>query len=113
MPESPKPRFRDAVYALVCQIPAGRVSGYGHVAARLGHPRMARQVGWALAALEPGSLVPWWRVIRSNGTIALQGDPTRGPLQRVLLVEEGVPFAAEDRVDMGLARWDDPSEEEA
>ena len=103
------PRFRDAVYALVSEIPSGAVLGYGHVAARLGHPRMARQVGWALAALEPGSLVPWWRVIRSDGTLALQGDPSRGPLQRALLLEEGVPFTAEHTVDMRLARWTEAS----
>ena len=30
------------VYALVASIPPGRVMGYGHVAAALGHPRMAR-----------------------------------------------------------------------
>lgn len=82
--------FRRAVYAVVERIPAGRVLGYGHVAAALGSPRAARQVGYALAALPPETAVPWWRVIRSDGSIALQGDPARGPRQVALLEREGV-----------------------
>jgi len=97
--------FRAAVYAAVRQIPPGRVLGYGHVATLLGRPRAARQVGYALAALEPGTQVPWWQVLRSNGSIALQGDPDRGPRQAALLRQEGVAVH-ETQVDMDRARWD-------
>lgn len=97
--------FRARVWAEVRLIPPGRVLGYGHVAARIGRPRLARQVGWAMAALPADTEVPWWRVIRSSGHLALQGDPTRGVLQRGLLEAEGVVFD-EDRVDMGLFCWD-------
>lgn len=96
--------FNARVYAVVSSIPPGRVMGYGHVAGALGHPRMARQVGWALAALPAGSGVPWQRVIRSSGALALQGDPTRGALQRALLEEEGVRFDG-DRVPMDRYGW--------
>ena len=96
--------FREAVYHAVRQIPRGRVLGYGHVGALIGHPRAARQVGYALAALMPGSDVPWWRVIRSDGSIALQGDPARGPLQ-IRLLQEGEIAVLEARVDMGRFRW--------
>lgn len=99
--------FRAAVWAAVCHIPAGRVLGYGHVAALLQRPRAARQVGYALAALPPGADVPWWRVLRSDGSIALQGDPARGPLQARLLADEGV-VVAQHRVDMGRFRWTPP-----
>jgi methylated-DNA-protein-cysteine methyltransferase-like protein len=100
-------RFRDAVYEVVRTIPKGRVLGYGHVAAILGEPRRARHVGFALSRLEPGSNVPWWRVLRSSGEIALQGDPTRGPLQRARLIEEGVQFVDRKRqkVDMKAHQW--------
>ena len=98
--------FREQVYAEVRRIPSGRVLGYGMVAARLDRPRLARQVGWALAALEPDSDVPWWRVIRSSGHLALQGDPARGPIQRRLLEDEGVVFEGSERVDMRLYCWD-------
>jgi methylated-DNA-protein-cysteine methyltransferase-like protein len=100
-------QFRDAVYNVVRTIPKGRVLGYGHVAAILGEPRRARHVGFALSRLEPGAEVPWWRVIRSNGEIALKGDPTRGPLQRARLIEEDVAFVdrARTKVDMKTSQW--------
>jgi methylated-DNA-protein-cysteine methyltransferase-like protein len=97
--------FRARVYAVVAGIPAGRVMGYGHVAAALGSPGLARQVGWALAALPLARTdVPWQRVIRSSGGLAFQGDPARGALQRSLLAAEGVDFEG-DRVPMARFAW--------
>jgi methylated-DNA-protein-cysteine methyltransferase-like protein len=95
------PGFRARVYAIVNAIPAGRVMGYGHVASALGAPGMARQVGWALAALPADTDVPWQRVVRSSGQIAAQGAPGRSLLQRALLEAEGVTFLRE-RIDMAL-----------
>ena len=97
--------FRRAAWAAVACIPRGRVLGYGMVATLLGSPRAGRQVGYALAALEPGTDVPWWRVIRSDGSLALQGDPDRGPRQAERLREEGVEVV-DWRVDMGRFAWD-------
>jgi methylated-DNA-protein-cysteine methyltransferase-like protein len=96
--------FREAVLAMVECIPPGRVAGYGHVASWLGHPRAGRQVGYALATLEPGTCVPWWRVIRSNGSIALQGDPSRGPRQLHRLSDEGIEVR-DWRVSMKRYAW--------
>lgn len=96
--------FRERVYAVVRGIPPGRVMGYGHVAAALGAPGAARQVGWALAALPAGTDVPWQRVIRSSGHLALQGDPARGTVQRLLLEAEGVALTG-DRVPMDRYGW--------
>jgi methylated-DNA-protein-cysteine methyltransferase related protein len=108
--DRPRLGFNERVYLVVHEIPRGRVAGYADVAAILGTPRAARQVGWALSALEhrkegdPG-LVPWHRVIRSSGHIALQGEVGRGLLQRALLEEEGIVFEG-DRADMLRFRWD-------
>jgi methylated-DNA-protein-cysteine methyltransferase related protein len=114
--------FRAKVYDIVRQIPAGRVCGYGGVAALCGSPRAARQVGYALAALRPvdgvhgvaedprGRAVPWQRVLRTTGHIAFAGDPVRGPLQQRLLEEEGIVFE-QDRANMKRFRWA-PSVEE-
>ena len=82
--------LRPAVWALTELIPEGTVTSYGALAAALGRPRAARQVGYALAALPAGHPAPWWRVVRADGSIALQGDPARGPLQAQLLRDEGV-----------------------
>ena len=84
--------FRARAQAFAATIPAGRVMGYGHVAAALGNPGAARQVGYAMAALPPDTEVPWHRVLHSDGTLALRGDPVRSVVQRGLLEREGVRF---------------------
>ena len=103
--------FRESVYLVTSEIPEGRVIGYGHIAAVIGSPRAARQVGMALKALsadqaQPTSphAIPWWRVLRSSGHIALSGDPIRPTLQQILLEEEGVEIVM-GRVNMSLYGW--------
>ena len=98
--------WTEAVYATVAQIPAGWVLGYKDVAVLLGHPGRARHVGFALAAMTPHHTAPWWRVIRSDGTVAMQGDPERGPEQLRRLHAEGVSASAAGRVSMKRFRWD-------
>lgn len=88
---------------MVRAVPAGRVTTYGDVATVLGSPRVARHVGWALAALRAED-VPWHRVINARGTISFRGDTGRGVLQRVLLEQEGIPFDARGRVDLQVWR---------
>lgn len=48
-------------------IPRGKVLAYGQVAARAGKPRAARAVARVLR--HEGDL-PWWRVVRADGTLA-------------------------------------------
>jgi alkylated DNA nucleotide flippase Atl1 len=97
------PGFHGRVYALVAQVPPGRVTTYGDVAAALGTPRVARQVGWALAACRDDA-VPWHRVINAKGTISFRGDTPRAVLQRARLEDEGVGFDAEGRVALAALR---------
>jgi methylated-DNA-protein-cysteine methyltransferase-like protein len=88
------------VYALVEQIPPGRVATYGQVAALLGTPRGARAVGWALRALgaSRAAAVPWHRVVGAGGRISPRAGS--GPvLQRRRLRAEGVRFH-KGRVDL-------------
>jgi methylated-DNA-protein-cysteine methyltransferase-like protein len=104
-----KPGFHARVAAAVRLVPPGRVTTYGDVAGVLGSPRVARQVGWALAALPPGSDVPWQRVINAQGRISHRGDPQRPGEQQRLLEAEGVCFAVSGRVvDFPQLRWDWP-----
>jgi methylated-DNA-protein-cysteine methyltransferase-like protein len=91
--------FFDRVYALVRQIPRGRVATYGQLAALLGVPRGARAVGWALRGLGVRVKgVPWHRVVGQHGRISLDGRPS-GLVQRRRLRQEGVRFAS-GRVDI-------------
>jgi alkylated DNA nucleotide flippase Atl1 len=89
----------ERVLAVVARIPAGRVLSYGDVAA-LAPPTTAREVGQVL--LRHGDDVPWWRVLRADGT------PARHLRERqlALLRGEGVPLLpAGDAVDLRRARW--------
>lgn len=97
------PGFHHRVYAVVRTVPIGAVTTYGDVATVLGSPRVARHVGFALAALDDPS-VPWHRVINSRGRISFKGDVGRGRVQRALLEQEGVVFDASDRVALSRLR---------
>ena len=67
---------------------------YSDVASALGRGG-PRQVGQALARF--GSGVPWWRVLRADGSCApVHGDEQREPAPG----RRGSPFVG-DRVDMG------------
>jgi len=94
-----------SVYRVVRRIPAGRVATYGQVAALAGMPGAARQVGWALHALNEEDDVPWQRVINARGEISSRGTPEIEDLQRSLLESEGVDFDPKGRVDLARYSW--------
>jgi methylated-DNA-protein-cysteine methyltransferase-like protein len=60
------------VHRAVRAIPRGEVRSYAQVALYAGRPGAARGVGRELRLLQEGELrrVPWWRVIRADGTLA-------------------------------------------
>ena len=93
--------FTARTLALVNAIPAGRVLSYGDIAAQTGAPT-AREVGDVLQ--HHGDRVPWWRVVRIDGSCA----PHLQSRQLELLRKEGVPLAPSGTaVDMARARWTD------
>lgn len=94
------PGFRARVYAAVKKVPRGFVTTYGDVGGALGSRRVARQVGFALAALdaEGAREVPWQRVINAQGRISFKGDLARAEVQRRLLEREGLSFDDTGRV---------------
>jgi alkylated DNA nucleotide flippase Atl1 len=79
------------VLARVRAIPEGSVATYGDVSP--GAPRFAGSV--LFGADEPD--LPWWRVVRADGTLA------KGRRQREMLLAEGVVFRGE-RVDFAATR---------
>lgn len=89
----------ERVLAVVARIPRGQAASYGDVAAAAGTPT-PREVGQAL--LRHGRGVPWWRVVRADGTPA----PHLRAEQLGLLCDEGVPLTADgEAVDFAHARW--------
>ncbi len=100
--QSASNNFFHRVYALVHNVPRGRVVTYGQVARALGMPHGARTVGWAMRACEDD--VPWHRVVNAQGKISLR--PTNGyHEQRLRLKEEGVKFDREGKVDLAKYAW--------
>ena len=95
----------ERIYCVIRQIPSGKVATYGQIARIVGEcsPRM---VGYALAALQPGSDVPWQRVINSQGKISLRFDGIENNLQQQLLEAEGVSFDEAASVDLQRFGWE-------
>ncbi|HEX3235865.1 MAG TPA: MGMT family protein [Gemmatimonadales bacterium] len=96
---------RARIYSVVRRIPRGRVATYGQVAELAGLSGHARQVGYALHALPPGSRVPWHRVINAAGGVSLRAAPGDEVTQRQLLESEGIVFDARGRVPLARVRW--------
>lgn len=106
------PGFYKRVWEMVRRVPPGRVTTYGQVATLLGSPRVARQVGYAMAAAwKAEQEVPWQRVINAQGAISHRGDVTRAQRQRELLEREGVTFEDDGTVDLERYRYAFPGVE--
>ena len=79
---------------------------YGQVAAALGSPRAARQVGWVLHSLDGDDSVPWWRVVNGEGRISIKGNFYSTPIvQKELLVKEGVAVDENYHLDIEKYRY--------
>lgn len=95
-----------AICAVICRIPKGWVATYGQVAAMAGLPRRARLVGHVLSHLDPGSVIPWHRVVNAKGEVSYDLSRNGGDaLQRRLLEEEGIEFDAKGRFKLERFRW--------
>lgn len=88
----------EAVFDVVEMIPPGRVSTYGAIGRLIGIG--PRRVARALSS--GGGAVPWYRVVRADGTAA---EPVRVE-QLARLAAEGVPVRG-GRVDLAAVGWPD------
>ena len=95
----------DEIYAVVCRIPEGRVATYGQIARLSKRPRGARQVGYALAALDDSRQVPWHRVVNAKGGISPRVKGGYDDYQRILLESEGVTFDESGCIDLSKYLW--------
>lgn len=108
--------FRTQVYLIVQQVPAGRVSTYGQIAAMIPPPAgveppeyariRARWVGRAMRHSPDG--IPWQRVINSQGRISLPAGSRPAAIQRLRLETEGVTFGRNGIVDLDKFGWGGP-----
>ncbi len=96
------PGFHARVHAVVRTVPPGFVTTYGDIAAALGSPRVARQVGFAMAAVPAGSDVPWWRVVAAGGRISIRGAAATRQCRH--LRSEGITVRATRVLDFAQRR---------
>ncbi len=82
--------FFERVYAVVRQIPYGKVTSYGAIAKVLGTAKSARMVGWAMNASHSIEDVPAHRVVNRKGLLTgkMHFDGTN--LMQQLLESEGI-----------------------
>lgn len=98
----------ERIYAVVRQIPRGKVASYGQVAALAGNRRWARVVGYALHVNPDPEGIPCYRVVTKDGRVS-RAFAFGGENEQVrLLLADGVEFDAEGRVMMDRYQWETP-----
>ena len=96
--------FYQRVYALVRQIPEGKVATYGQLALFAGSPRAARAVGYALNVCRDPA-VPCHRVVDRFGGTKAAFDAYAPGTQRALLEAEDVAFLPNGNADLSRFQW--------
>ena len=101
--EHEKDNLPAQTYALVKQIPEGKVCTYGLLAALLGKPRAARVIGNILSRCPESENTPCHRIVKHDGSLCDSGP--FGMVQHELLRREGVPFLPDGRVNLKDCCW--------
>lgn len=91
----PNSEFREKVELSMAQVPLGRVTTYGDIAALAGHPYAARIVGGMAHYGDPE--LPWHRLVNRFGGLAA-GYPGGRRTQAEHLAAEGIS-CTDDVVD--------------
>ena len=91
--------LREVVYAIVAQIPRGRVLTYGAIAQLAGFPNHSRLVGFIMRGAPDGQL-PCHRVVSASGRLA-----PHFPSQASLLAAEGVRLSPTGKVSLKTYLW--------
>lgn len=99
--------FFELVFEVARQIPVGRVTSYGAIAACLGTRLSARMVGWAMnSAHGPKSDVPAHRVVNRNGMLTGKNHFATPDTMQALLEQEGVTVKDDMVCDFKTRFWD-------
>lgn len=99
--------YFEKVYAIVRQIPYGRVTSYGSIAACLGMRSGARMVGWAMNnAHHQKEYVPAHRVVNRNGVLTGKHHFDTPGLMKQLLENEGLVIINDQIQNFNDHFWD-------
>jgi methylated-DNA-protein-cysteine methyltransferase related protein len=97
--------FFERVYAIVRQIPEGKVTSYGAIAKALGTARSARMVGWAMNAAHSMEDVPAHRVVNRMGLMTGKHHFDGTNLMQQLLENEGIIVSNNQIQDFETVFW--------
>ena len=99
--------FFELVYEVARQIPKGRVTSYGAIAACLGTKSSARMVGWAMnGAHHVKPTVPAHRVVNRLGILSGKHHFSPPGMMEKLLKKEGIKVKNDQVVDFEKLFWD-------
>lgn len=99
--------FFENVWDVVRQIPKGRVTSYGAIAAYLGAKSSARMVGWAMnGSHSVMPKVPAQRVVNRNGMLSGKAHFPTSTLMEDLLKKDGIEVKDDVVVDFEKVFWD-------
>jgi methylated-DNA-protein-cysteine methyltransferase-like protein len=102
--------FFESVYAVVRQIPKGRVTSYGAIANYLSVKQASRMVGWAMNASHEMLDVPAHRVVNRNGQLTGKHHFPGENLMEEMLRSEGHQIINDQIVNFKNVFWD-PTQE--
>ena len=103
--------FFELVYEVARQIPRGRVTSYGAIAACLGTKSSARMVGWAMnGAHTVRPKVPAHRVVNRLGILSGKHHFQPPGSMELLLKKEGVKVKNDQVQDFQKKFWDPVTE---
>src|ERR1044072_7860270 len=104
---SPHSDIYEAIYEIVRQVPPGRITTYGHVAAAIGLKSGARMVGYAMNSTQSVSPAgPAHRVVNRNGMLSGKAHFGPGDEMAKLLRAEGVKVKDDMVQDFEALLWD-------
>jgi methylated-DNA-protein-cysteine methyltransferase related protein len=99
--------FFELVFDVARQIPKGRVTSYGAIAACLGAKSSARMVGWAMnGAGRVRPKVPAHRVVNRLGILSGKHHFSPPGMMEKLLKKEGIKVKNDQVVDFKKLFWD-------
>ena len=99
--------FFELVYEVARQIPKGRVTSYGAIAACLGTRLSARMVGWAMnGAGRVRPKVPAHRVVNRIGVLSGKHHFSPPGSMEKMLKKEGIKVKNDTVVDFEKLFWD-------
>lgn len=97
--------FYQKVYAVVRQIPYGKVTTYGAIAKHIGAARSSRTVGYAMNVSHSMDDVPAHRVVNRNGVLTGKHHFSGRNAMQQLLEEEGVKIKDDQIIDFEKHLW--------